>query len=59
MADRGNHEKSVALCVREAQQTDTPESRALRLTMAQAWTRMAEQSEWISRAADGKLSEVS
>jgi hypothetical protein len=53
MAGRGNHEKSVALCVREAQQADSPESRALRRTMAQAWTHMAEQSERMRRH-DGK-----
>jgi hypothetical protein len=53
MADRGNYEKSVALCVREAQQTDSPESRALLLTMAQAWTHMAEQYERM-RQHDGE-----
>ena len=56
MADRGNDEKSVALCVREAQQTDSPESRALLRTMAQAWTHMAEQSERMRQHDDENAS---
>jgi hypothetical protein len=57
VADRGNYEKSVALCVREVQQTDSPESRALLHTMAQAWTRMAEQSERM-RQHDGEKGQL-
>jgi hypothetical protein len=56
VADRGNYEKSVALCVREVQQTDSPESRALLHTMAQAWTHMAEQSERMRQHDDEKAS---
>jgi hypothetical protein len=47
MADRTSHEEYAAECVRKAGETDVPEQKALLLTMAQAWERLASQSERI------------
>jgi hypothetical protein len=45
MADRGNYEEYAAQCIRQARETKFPEQKALLLMMAQAWKRMAEQTE--------------
>jgi hypothetical protein len=47
MAEETNHHEYAAECVRQAEQTDVPEQKALLLTMAQAWERLAAQSERI------------
>jgi hypothetical protein len=45
MADRGNYEEYAAQCIRQAAESKIPEQKALLLMMAQAWTRMAEQTD--------------
>jgi hypothetical protein len=45
--DETVHYDYAAECVRQAEQTEVPEQRALLLTMAQAWERLAAQSERI------------
>lgn len=47
MADRTSHEEYAAQCIRQAGETDVPEQKALLLMMAQAWERLAAQSERI------------
>jgi hypothetical protein len=45
--DETSHHEYAAECVRQAEKTDVPEQKALLLTMAQAWERLATQSERI------------
>jgi hypothetical protein len=52
MADRGNYDDYAAQCVREAQQTEIPEQKALLLMMAQAWSRLTKQAEHIRALLD-------
>ena len=52
MADRSNYEQYAAQCIREAQDRDAPEQKALLLMMAQAWNRMAGQAERIRELID-------
>ena len=52
MADRGDYQEYAAQCVRQAQDTDVPEQKALLLMMAQAWARMARQAERIRALLD-------
>lgn len=47
MADETSHHEYAAQCVRQAEATEVPEQKALLLTMAQAWERLAAQSERI------------
>jgi hypothetical protein len=47
MADRTNYDEYAAQCLRQAKATTVPEQKALLLMMAQAWHRLAEQSERI------------
>jgi hypothetical protein len=47
MAERGDYDDYAAQCVRQAEQTNIPEQKALLLMMARAWTRMTQQSERI------------
>jgi hypothetical protein len=42
MADSGDYDKYAAQCIRQAQQTPAPETRAFLLTMAQAWLRLSD-----------------
>jgi hypothetical protein len=46
-ADRGNYEEYAGQCIRQARETQIPEQKALLLMMAQAWNRLAEQTERI------------
>jgi hypothetical protein len=52
MADRGDYEEYAAQCVRQAQETDVPEQKALLLMMAQAWARLTGQAERIKALFD-------
>jgi hypothetical protein len=54
MADRGNYEEYAAQCIRQARDTKVPEQKALLLMMAQAWRRMAEQTERVRRVLEGQ-----
>jgi hypothetical protein len=47
MAEETSHHDYAAECIRQAEQTEIPEQKALLLTMAQAWERLAAQSERI------------
>jgi hypothetical protein len=47
MAEETSHHDYAAECIRQAEQTEVPEQKALLLTMAQAWERLAAQSERI------------
>ena len=42
----------AADCVRAAQAAETPGSKALYLTMAEIWTRLADQAESVRRRPD-------
>jgi hypothetical protein len=52
MADRGDYDEYAAQCVRQAEQSNIPEQKALLLMMARAWTRMTQQSERITALLD-------
>jgi hypothetical protein len=41
MADRGDYQELAAQCVREAETTSAPETRAFLLMLAQAWMKLA------------------
>jgi hypothetical protein len=56
MAEKTKHEEYAAECLRQAEATDVPEQKALLLTMAQAWDRLARQSEHI-RSLLGRTTE--
>jgi hypothetical protein len=45
--DETSHHEYAAQCLRQAEETEVPEQKALLLTMAQAWERLASQSERI------------
>ena len=45
MADRRDYDEYADQCIRQARETNVPEQKALLLMMAQAWRRMAEQTE--------------
>jgi hypothetical protein len=47
MAEETSHHDYAAECIRQAEKTEVPEQKALLLTMAQAWERLAAQSERI------------
>jgi hypothetical protein len=47
MAEETSHHEYAAECVRQAELTEIPEQKALLLTMAQAWERLAAQSDRI------------
>jgi len=45
MADRRDYDEYADQCIRQARETNVPEQKALLLMMAQAWRRMAAQSD--------------
>jgi hypothetical protein len=47
MADRGNYQELAAQCVREAEASSAPETRAFLLMIAQAWMKLAERRDQI------------
>jgi hypothetical protein len=57
MADRANYEEYAEQCVRQAEEAKAPEQKALLLLMAQAWGRLANQSERIRSLLRGIDSE--
>ena len=60
MADRADYEELAAQCIRQAQQTAAPETRAFLLMMAQAWLKLAEkveQAQSIVSKIDGEQTE--
>ena len=54
MADRADYDEFAAQCIRQAQQTAAPETRAFLLMMAQAWLKLAEKAEQ-ARAIASKI----
>jgi hypothetical protein len=60
MADRADYEELAAQCIRQAQQTAAPETRAFLLMLAQAWLKLgekAEQARSIASKIDGEQTE--
>jgi hypothetical protein len=51
MADRGDYEAYAAQCIRQAQETQAPETRAFLLMLAQAWLRLSERVQQLETAA--------
>jgi len=48
MGSSGQYREHAAECLRSAQAAKTPASKALYLTMAEAWVRLADQGESIT-----------
>ena len=45
MSDRGDYRELARQCVREAEATEAPETKAFLLMMAQAWMKLADKAE--------------
>jgi hypothetical protein len=52
MADRGDYHELAAQCVREAEATSGPETRAFLLMMAQAWMKLAARHDQMQSLTD-------
>jgi hypothetical protein len=51
MADRGDYHELAAQCLREAEATAAPETRAFLLMMAQAWMKLADRHDQLQLLA--------
>ena len=55
MGSSGQYREHAAECLRSAQAAKTPASKALYLTMAEAWVRLADQGESITGKSSAGL----